>query len=157
MTQDTSIKPIDPIREDVNILLNKSDKYLRSLYPDESNHLDYADELSKPNCILLGAFRDDSLLGIGAVKLFYGNGYGEVKRVFVDPLYRGQGIAKAIMGALEAQLVNNDILLARLETGTKQTAAIQLYKLLGYHTRGPFGNYVMDPLSIFMEKTLKPN
>ena len=157
MTQDTSIKPIDPIREDVNILLNKSDKYLRSLYPDESNHLDYADELSKPNCILLGAFRDDSLLGIGAVKLFYGDGYGEVKRVFVDPLYRGQGIAKAIMGALEAQLVNNDILLARLETGTKQAAAIQLYKLLGYQTRGPFGQYVIDPLSIFMEKPLKPN
>lgn len=157
MTQDTSIKPIDPIREDVNILLNKSDKYLRSLYPDESNHFDYADELSKPNCILLGAFRDDSLLGIGAVKLFYGDGYGEVKRVFVDPLYRGQGIAKAIMGALEAQLVNNDILLARLETGTKQAAAIQLYKLLGYQTRGPFGQYIIDPLSIFMEKPLQHN
>ena len=157
MTQDTSIKPIDPIREDVNILLNKSDKYLRSLYPDESNHLDYADELSKPNCILLGAFRDDSLLGIGAVKLFYGDVYGEVKRVFVDPLYRGQGIAKAIMGALEAQLVNNDILLARLETGTKQAAAIQLYKLLGYQTRGPFGQYIIDPLSIFMEKPLQHN
>lgn len=156
MAQGTTIRQIEAIRGDVNILLNESDKYLRSLYPDESNHLDDTHELSKPNCILLGAFRDDSLLGIGAVKLFYGDGYGEVKRVFVDPLYRGQGFAKAIMSALEAQLVNNDILLARLETGTKQAAAIQLYKLLGYQTRGPFGQYLIDPLSIFMEKPLKP-
>lgn len=155
MAQDISIKQIDPNRDDVDILLKVSDKYLRSLYPDDSNHLDYADELSKPNCILLGAFRNDSLLGIGAVKLFYGDGYGEVKRVFVDTLYRGQGLAKAIMSALEAQLINNDILLARLETGTKQAAAIQLYKLLGYQTRGPFGQYVIDPLSIFMEKPLQ--
>ena len=157
MAQDTSIKQIDPNRDDVDILLKESDKYLRSLYPDESIHLDYADELSKPNCILLGAFRNDSLLGIGAVKLFYGDGYGEVKRVFVDPLYRGQGLAKAIMSALEAQLVNNNILLARLETGTKQAATIQLYKLLGYQTRSPFGQYVKDPLSIFMEKPLQHN
>ncbi|MGB0446512.1 MAG: GNAT family N-acetyltransferase [Pseudomonadales bacterium] len=157
MAQDISIKQIDPNRDDVDILLKESDKYLRSLYPDESNHLDYADELSKPNYILLGAFRNDSLLGIGAVKLFYGDGYGEVKRVFVDPLYRGQGLAKAIMSVLEAQLVNNNILLARLETGNKQAAAIQLYKLLGYQTRGPFGQYVIDPLSIFMEKPLQHN
>ncbi|MGB2516859.1 MAG: GNAT family N-acetyltransferase, partial [Pseudomonadales bacterium] len=62
-----------------------------------------------------------------------------------------------IMSVLEAQLVNNNILLARLETGNKQAAAIQLYKLLGYQTRGPFGQYVIDPLSIFMEKPLQHN
>ena len=156
MHKPIDIKAIDADREDVRILLAASDQYLRSLYPEESNHLDDTDTLSKPNSVLLGAFADNHLLGIGAVKLFYADGYGEVKRVFVDPLYRGQGIAKPIMAALEAKLVKEGIIFARLETGIKQTAAIGLYKNLGYQERAPFGQYVTDPLSIFMEKQLRP-
>ena len=60
------------------------------------------------------------------------------------------------MAALEAKLIKEGIIFARLETGIKQTAAIGLYKSLGYQERVPFGQYVTDPLSIFMEKQLRP-
>jgi putative acetyltransferase len=42
----------------------------------------------------------------------------------------------------------------RLETGTHQLASIHLYERLSYVTRGPFGSYAEDPLSVFMEKRL---
>ena len=41
-----------------------------------------------------------------------------------------------------------------LETGYLQTEAIGLYRRLGYAERPPFGDYLPDPLSIFMEKPL---
>jgi putative acetyltransferase len=43
---------------------------------------------------------------------------------------------------------------ARLETGISQPEALGLYRALGYADRAPFGDYKLDPLSVFMEKTL---
>lgn len=42
----------------------------------------------------------------------------------------------------------------RLETGVYQPEALALYGRAGYVERGPFGDYVADPLSVFMEKEL---
>ena len=42
----------------------------------------------------------------------------------------------------------------RLETGVKQPEAIGLYRAFGYVEIGPFGAYVLDPASVFMEKRL---
>jgi putative acetyltransferase len=80
--------------------------------------------------------------------------YGELKRVFVLESHRGKGYSKAIMEKLEGHLKSSGIALARLETGIRQPEALGLYKRLGYVERAPFGAYVADPLSIFMEKRL---
>jgi putative acetyltransferase len=45
----------------------------------------------------------------------------------------------------------------RLETGVLQKAAIGLYVSLGYDHIQPFGSYLDDPLSLFMEKYLVPS
>lgn len=42
-----------------------------------------------------------------------------------------------------------------LETGSTLTEALILYEPLGYHYRGPFGDYPDDPLSVFMQKNAK--
>ena len=44
--------------------------------------------------------------------------------------------------------------LLMLETGPYQLEALALYASAGYERRGPFGHYVNDPLSVFMEKHL---
>ena len=44
------------------------------------------------------------------------------------------------------------IAMVRLETGVLQKAAIGLYESLGYCHIQPFGSYLDDPLSLFMEK-----
>jgi putative acetyltransferase len=143
--------------EAVSAFLAQATAYAANLYPSESNHLDGAAELSKPNVRFLGAFIGNELAGIGAVKVLCDDViYGEIKRVFIAPESRGLGLSKTLMSALEQLLRDDDVLLCRLETGVKQPEAIGLYSKLGYRVREPFGDYRADPLSIFMEKKLDP-
>jgi len=80
--------------------------------------------------------------------------YGEIKRLFVLPEFRGLGLSRALMLALEAHLQAQQIEWARLETGIHQPEALGLYRRMGYRERGPFGAYRLDPYSVFMEKRL---
>lgn len=150
-----NIRVIDPKRIDVQVLIKQADELMLALYPPESNHLDDLTELSKKNVCFVGAFADDLLSGIGAVKTRTDDGnYGEIKRVYVDDRCRGRKIAQTIMSFLENHLIEKNIFIARLETGDKQIEAIGLYKKLGYQIRAPYADYKKDPLSVFMEKRL---
>ena len=146
------IKQVDPTLVEVVELIHQLDKYQGSMYPSESNHLDSLDELSKPNVDFLAAYADSEICGIGAVKVL--SDYGEIKRFYVPEKHRGKGIAKEIVEELENCLVKRSIFKARLETGIHQREAIDLYKKLGYSETAPFGNYIKDPLSVFMQKNI---
>jgi putative acetyltransferase len=137
-------------------LIEGSDHLMTSLYPSESNHLEDVHALLSDNTCLCGATIDGALAGIGAVKVLRDNHgqYGEIKRVFVDPEYRGKGVANEIMSYLECHLTSLDIRISRLEVGALQPEALTLYRKLGYVERAPFGNYKKDPHSLFMEKHL---
>jgi putative acetyltransferase len=149
------IEPTDPESDSAQALIAMSDAYMTALYPAESNHLESARALKAPNVLFLGCFLQGQLVGCGAVKILSDDGrYGELKRVFVLESHRGKGYSKAIMEKLEDHLKNSGIALARLETGIRQPEALGLYKRLGYVERAPFGAYVEDPLSLFMEKRL---
>jgi len=149
------IEPTDPESDSAQALIAMSDSYMTALYPAESNHLENASALKAPNVLFLGCFQQDQLVGCGAVKILSDDGrYGELKRVFVLESHRGKGYSKAIMEKLEGHLKNSGIALARLETGIRQPEALGLYKRLGYVERAPFGAYIEDPLSVFMEKRL---
>ena len=78
----------------------------------------------------------------------------ELKRIFVLPECRGNGIGNSIVIALEQAAAGEQIWRVQLETGVKSEEAIRLYRRLGYLERGPFGEYSPDPLSVFMEKIL---
>jgi putative acetyltransferase len=146
------IPPADPAALG---LLRASDEYLSSLYPPESTHLESAAALAAPHVAFFGAFIDGELHGCGALKRMQDDGvYGEVKRVFVAPQFRGRGIARALMAHIEAHASDTGVILLRLETGVSQPEALRLYEALGYQRRGPFGHYGPDPLSVFMEKRL---
>jgi putative acetyltransferase len=82
-----------------------------------------------------------------------GDGSAEVKSMYVLPEARGRGVGRAVLAAIEDALRGRvDVL--RLETGTRQDAAIRLYESAGFRRHGPFGGYRDDPLSVFMEKPL---
>ncbi|MEM9852170.1 MAG: GNAT family N-acetyltransferase, partial [Pseudomonadota bacterium] len=78
----------------------------------------------------------------------------EIKRLFVDPMARGRGAARALMAALETHARAADLACVRLETGDRLEAAVALYKRLGYSIREAFGDYENIPASLFMEKHL---
>ena len=78
----------------------------------------------------------------------------EIKRLFVDPLARRQGIARQIMVCIEDDARKSGFQAIYLETGIKSTAAILLYQSLGFARCAPFGPYQDDDNSVFMLKPL---
>lgn len=150
------VSSLDPHDAAAAPLLAQSDAYMASLYPAESNHMESPAGLAQPHVLFLGAWLDGTLAGCGAVKRMHDTDgrYGEIKRMFVPPAFRGRGIARLLMNRLESHLREQGIALARLETGICQPEATSLYRSLGYVERGPFGVYPPDRYSVFMEKPL---
>ena len=144
------IEIIDPGR--AKHLIDELDAFQASLYPAESNHLEPLEVLRSERMVFLGVIEGDDVLAIGSVKLC--EGYGEIKRLYVPHPQRGKGLAKKIMVELERLLADRELAWARLETGVHQSEAIGLYEALGYRMCEPFGDYLPDPLSVFMEKKL---
>ena len=65
----------------------------------------------------------------------------EIKRMFVHPAYRGHGLSKMVLNALEQWAKEMGYNTSILETGKKQPEAISLYKKLGYQLTENFGPY----------------
>lgn len=85
----------------------------------------------------------------------YGEGTYEVKRVFVLQAYRGKGISARLMGELEAKASVMGIRRLILETGHALTAAVGLYRKLGYRVIENYGQYAGMTESLCMEKYLQ--
>jgi len=68
-------------------------------------------------------------------------GVAEIKRMFVVPEHRGRGYSKAILTTLERLAIESGYHTARLETRSKQEAAIALYEGLGYGRIPNYGIY----------------
>ena len=146
---------LSPKRPDVAELLRLSSEYVASLYPSNIKQLEGPEELARANVCFIGAFAEGKLVGIGAAKTIREQEtYGEIKRLYVLPEYRGQGVSRKIMDALEQHLAGQGISLVRLETGVRQTQSIGLYTSAGYSKRAPFGEYKSNASSVFMEKEL---
>lgn len=78
----------------------------------------------------------------------------EIKRMYVVPAARGQGIAGALLAALEERARALGYTIARLDTGPKQPHAERMYRAAGY---APIGNFNANPFASFWgEKALTP-
>jgi putative acetyltransferase len=151
MTLSIALEPAD--QDDVLELLRKSDAFSASLYPPASRHPMDVQTIAAPNVRFFVARRDGTAVGCGALVIGEQE-RAELKRMFVDRSVRGQGIGRAILQALEAAAGEAGVTRLQLETGVDNRDAVTLYRRHGFHERGPFGSYVADPLSIFMEKAL---
>ena len=123
------------------------------MYPPGSNHFLDLEQLSRPEVRFFVARRGGAPLACGALRIDAA-GYGEVKRMYVAPSARGQGLGRAILARIEDQAAREGLRVTRLETGIHQAEAIALYRSSGYVDCEPFGDYRPDPLSRFMEKRL---
>ena len=79
---------------------------------------------------------------------------GEIKRMYVDPAYRGKGIGRKLLAVLEERARLAGYARIWLETGTRQPEAVKLYESTGYRRIEPYGFYRWDPRSICFEKLL---
>jgi putative acetyltransferase len=140
-----------PDQPEVIALITELDDYQDSLYPPESRHsLDLA-SLKQPDVIFAVA-RDGEGQAVGCGAVVLCGEFGELKRMYVNPRGRGQGIGRKLLELLESQAIVSGCKLLNLETGPYQHEALALYASAGYERRGPFGDYRNDPLSVFMQK-----
>lgn len=140
-----------PDQPDVHELIKELDTYLYSLYPADSVYALDLNSLMHPN-VLFAVVRDAARTPLGCGAIVLKPGYGEIKRMYVRPDARGQGLARRLIEALERSAIAADCRTFRLETGPTMHDALRLYGGLGYTRRGPFGDYPDDPYSVFMEK-----
>lgn len=148
-----TIAPESPRQPGIVALLQQSDAYMAALYPAESNHMLDLESLAAPEVRFLVARIEGRIVGCAAL-VHGGNGAGEIKRMFVDPAARGQGVGRGLLQEIETLAKAMRIQRLQLETGGKQPEALALYRRFGYVERGPFGSYKPDPMSLFMEKRL---
>jgi putative acetyltransferase len=145
---------------EVVALLADLDAYLAALYPPEANYIMDVRELLAPDVVFLVARAGLQAVGTGAARVVEGepatggHAYGEIKRIYVDPAYRGARLGGQLLVAVEDQLRARGVRLATLETGHSQHEAVRLYERAGYTQRGAFGSYPDNGLSVFYEKTL---
>jgi len=142
-----------PDQPDVIALIADLDAHQDALYPPESRHaLDLA-SLKRDNVRFFVA-RDGAGCAVGCCAVVLGPDHGEIKRMYVRPECRGQGIAGGLLRAVEAASAEARCPRLMLETGPYQPEALGLYATFGYARRGPYAGYRDDPLSVFMEKSL---
>lgn len=137
--------------EEAAELLRERDAYFADLYVLEDRNARPVD-LAQDALVFLTVRRAGRLAGCGA--LVQGPEFGELKRFFLRAEFRGQGLGRRLVQAVEAEARRRGLSRLMLETGVIQPDAIALYRGQGFVERGPFGSYVQDPLSVFMEKSI---
>ncbi|NUR98270.1 MAG: GNAT family N-acetyltransferase [Kribbellaceae bacterium] len=84
-------------------------------------------------------------VGCAALQTFETNGDAELKRMYVAPEARGQGLARVLLSTLEQAARTAGHPTLRLSTGHLQPEAIALYESSGYTRTEPWGKYVSEP------------
>jgi GNAT superfamily N-acetyltransferase len=142
-----------PDTPDAVALVTELQTHLESFYPPESRHGFSIERLVSEGVAFFVLRVDGQPAGCGGIKLF-GTEFGELKRMYVRPEYRGNGYGKLILDRLAQHALEHKTTVLRLETGIHQKAAIRLYEQEGFRRIPPFGNYTNDPLSLCYEKRI---
>ena len=124
-----SVQRENPDQAEVLRFLAQADERSSSLYPAESRHGLSLAALLAAEVRFFVARRDGRALGCGGYMLLPERS-AEMKRLFVDPDTRGQGVGAAIIEAIEESSSKEGIRMLLLETGVKSHEAIRLYKRL---------------------------
>ena len=133
---------------------------MRELYWDVGDGLDLNSpdmpkagpaELGPPGGVFLVGYRDGAAVCGGGLKRLP-DGACEIKRMYVVPSARGQGLARVLLHELEDAARGMGYGIARLDTGPRQAHAQGLYEAEGYVA---VANFNGNPVATFFgEKRL---
>lgn len=142
-------------RSDLRQLVTEHFEEMVSTSAPESSHALDLDELSHPAITLFTLRQDDQLLGCGAIKELDVT-TGELKTMRTVEAIRGQGIGGRLLDFLIDHAQKRGYSKLYLETGSEDffQRARAMYQSRGFKECGPFGNYVVDPHSVFMVLSL---
>jgi len=143
-----------PDSPDAVQLITELSDYLDPLYPKWNQFGLDPDRLIRENVAFFITRVDGEPAGCGGMKFY--PGFGELKRMYVRPKFRGTGLGKLMLEHLETFARQKGMKVLRLETGIYQPEAIGLYEHMGYRPIAPFAPYdgSTATLSRFYEKKL---
>src|SRR5579883_2860589 len=113
-----------PDSADAIVLITELEAHLEPLYPAASRHGYSVEKLIAQGVAFFVLHANDAPAGCGGIQLF-GTEYGELKRMYVRPEFRGLGYGKLLLDHLADYARAHGIALLRLETGIHQAAAIR--------------------------------
>jgi putative acetyltransferase len=141
----------DLTRPQVHGLLREHLASMHETSPPESVHALDLDRLRSPDITFWSAWDGETLVGCGALKSL-GGGEGEIKSMRTPQSLRRRGAGRAILAHIIAEARARGYQRLNLETGSHAAfaPAHQLYSSFGFRECGPFGDYKLDPHSVFM-------
>lgn len=152
MNTDFVIKRTNSNHKDFAVLTRQLDMDLFRRYESVQATYDAFNKIESIDTVIL-AYHNDRPVGCGCFKTFSRDTV-EVKRMFVVEAYRGKGISKKILKALEDWAGELGFSKAILETGTKQMEAMGLYQAFGYKKIDNYGPYKEMVFSVCYEKEI---
>jgi GNAT superfamily N-acetyltransferase len=150
----TRFEACDPEQAPASTLLAEMSDELNRLYWTDSRLTRpalSADQLRAPGGTYLVAWREDQAVAGGGLRRLTGS-VAEIKRMYVRPPARAQGVAAQLLSALEDAARRLGYARVRLDTGPKQEHAVRLYRRAGYAEIEPYND---NPFASFWgEKAL---
>jgi putative acetyltransferase len=144
-----------PLGADLALLMNRHTADMHAQTPPESIHMMDASALAVPGVAFFVMREDGAAIGMGAFKQLDAT-HAEIKSMHVLHEVRGRGLSKVMLAHLVDQAQAMGVTRLSLETGAEPifAPARGLYERAGFTYCPPFGDYVLDPNSVFMTKTL---
>jgi GNAT superfamily N-acetyltransferase len=140
-----------PARE----LLSELIEHFNEVYPGRAarpGSVTTPDEMVAPTGTFLVGYEDGRPVACGGLRRL-GDGICEIKRMYVTPAARSQGVGRALLGALEGAARDLGYELVRLDAGPHQRESKQLFAASGYTEIAPYNpNHIAD---YWAEKSLR--
>lgn len=139
----------------VIVLLQEHLDWMHRISPPESVHALDLDALRRPDITFWTLWDGEALAGCGALREL-AQGQGEVKSMRTAQTHLRRGVAARMLAHILAEARRRGYARLSLETGSMDyfAPARALYARAGFCPCGPFGDYVDDPNSVFMTRTL---
>ena len=123
--------------------------------PKCSAHVFTVEKLASPGIDFWAAWEGETLLGTGAMKPL-DDRHGEVKSMHTAETARRRGVGSALLRHIVDTSRARGLQRLSLETGSFGyfEPAVALYKAHGFEECPPFGDYKLDPNSVFLTRVL---
>lgn len=119
-------------------VINAERPFDETLKREAITYYDLAYMLASPHIQLLVAEKDGKLIGSGYARIETAKPYLQHRQhaylgfMYVEPAYRGQGVNKSIMNALESWALEKGVTELRLEVYNDNSTAISAYEKAGF-------------------------
>ncbi|MGJ8663297.1 MAG: GNAT family N-acetyltransferase [Marinicella sp.] len=120
--------------------------------PPESRHVLDVTALKRPEITFWAMWNADKLMGCVALK-HWNDSLGELKSMKTAPAFIRRGVGQRLLEHVIAVAQQRGYRTLKLETGSMSyfAPARNLYRKHGFQPCEPFGDYVHDPNSVYMQ------